>query len=371
MDLIVRLEGLNEPSGQIDLRRLEHFANRFRAALLRSAQAALGIPAYRRTLGDEEPPSFRLAGLTDGSTGLLLRSADDRNLTIESATRHLEGVNSYVATGQWPPYIYPGERQAWGYFYATLFDRRREGVAVVTVDGVEKARIDRGVMDALEQAPILPNYQLVTVIGELRLIEWEGQPHFNVRTPEVDLNFPMTDEIRESVDANRWRRVRALARWEVGTNRAQLVGDMESTQDPAGISVVGEVAVPGWVSNQIERIQRFARLPAGWSGPASKPVPGPRMETAKDLTQQIYEVFGDRIPPQSAPYFVPTAAGTVEFEWRVGNRELICELVSGGYDLLAVEAGEDIHEGTVVQRELFSWISWLLGGPRPGVNGGR
>jgi hypothetical protein len=364
MDLRVTVDGLEEPQGEVELLRLETFVGRFRTAVMRSAQAHLGVPAYRRTLGDEEPPHFRLVGVSPGSTGLLIRSADDRPVTVEAVGRHLAGLSEYERSGRWPPFIYPGERQAWGEAYRSLVGRS-PAIVRVAIDDQEVARVNRGLVDALEQVPVTPEYRDVVVVGELHLIEVEVQPRFHIRTPDLDLHFNLTDDIRDLVDRHRWRRVSAQARWEVGSNRAQLVGDLVESDEPAGVTVVGEVEVPGWVATQVERIRRFGTLADGWLDARSRGVPKATVQSSEELTRRIYEMFGDRIPEGSAPFFGPNSEGDIEFEWKVGDRELICEIKQGTYGLLVVEAGQEVFDGSITQRSLFGWIDWLLGGELP------
>lgn len=364
MDLQVTVDGLAEPQGEVELLRLETFIARFRTAVMRSAQAHLGVPAYRRTLGDEEPPHFRLAGVLPGSTDLLIRSANDRSVTVEAVTRHIAGLSEYARTGRWPPFIYPGERQAWGDAYRALVGRT-QAVVRVAIDGIEVARVNRGVVDALEQVPATPEYREVRVVGQLHLIEVDLHPRFYIRTPDLDLHFILTDEIRDVVDRHRWRRVRAHARWEVGSNRAQLIGDLVESDELAGVTVVGEVEVPGWVATQVERIRRFGTFADGWLDAQSRGVPNATVQSSEELTRRIYEMFANRIPEGSAPFFGPNSQGDIEFEWKVGDRELICEIERGSFGLLALEAGREVFDGSTTQRSLFAWIDWLLGGELP------
>lgn len=362
MDVVFRIEGLDEPSGEVDLLRLEQFVIAFRSGILRSAQAALNVPAHRRALEGEEVPRFRLADIGEGSTALVLRSVDERPVTVQSVQRHVEALTDYLSGRGWPAYMYPGERQAWGHAYRALM--ANEGAQVtVRLNGLE-AKVDEGVVNALESAPVLPELQEVVVIGDLHLIDVGGSPHFNIHSPETDLRFDLHPGIRETVDAHRWHRVRARARWEVGSNRAGLIGDIERSVEAAGIQVIGDVALPEWVPSQLERLERFRELRAGWLDAESNALSPRRIKAAEELSRQIIRTFGDRVVAKG-PFFVPTGEGTVEFEWTHGNRELICEVGLGRFSILTNEDGRDIFEGDVDQRGLFGWIDWLLGGEQP------
>jgi hypothetical protein len=202
------------------------------------------------------------------------------------------------------------------------------------------------------------------VTGDLHLIDVGASPHFNIRSPDNDLRFELSAGIRDAVDANRWHRVRARARWEVGSNRAELIGELERSNDAAGITVLGEVEMPAWVSSQLERLRRFRELKAGWLDVESIALSPRRIRAAEELSRQIARTFGDRASARG-PFFAPTAEGTVEFEWSVERRELICEIGQGQFTILSSEDGIDVFEGEVDQRGLFAWIGWLLGGAQP------
>lgn len=362
MDLKFHVVGLDDPPGEIDLLRLEQFAARFRAAIMASAKAELNVAAYRRTLPDEDPPRFRLADLTKGSTTLQVRSTDERPLTIQSATRHLDAVRTFIRDGGWPTYVLPGERQAWGAMYRGLAGRQSV-IVEVSVDGVAQARMEPSLVAALEQADLSPRFEHVEIVGELHLIEWANDPHFNIRTSDNDLRFALLPEFEDVIDGLRWKRVLARAQVEIGTNRARLLEEPVLTNETARLTVVSEVAVPGWVSKQLGRIHGFASLAPGWRGPQSRAIAANQRDAADELTRRIHEQFGSRIGDRRGPYFVPSAYGHLEFEWRVDDRELICELHGAKYELMARRGSEEQFDGAVDQRELFEWIRWLLDGP--------
>jgi hypothetical protein len=125
------------------------------------------------------------------------------------------------------------------------------------------------------------------------------------------------------------------------------------------------VEVPGWVTAQIERIREFRTLADGWLGARSQGIRNAAVESSVELARRIYETFGDRIPERSGPFFGPNSQGEVEFEWKVGGRELICEISRGTYGLLAIQEGYEVFDGAVTQKGLFAWIGWLLGGEQP------
>src|SRR5260370_31220417 len=135
VEIRFRLTLRGDRCGRSAVGRLEGFAKAFRAATLKSAQASLSIPSFRHSLGDEPRPDYRLVDLTDGSTTLVLASSDDRPVTREAVSRHLEAVEEYDRTGAWPPYVYPGGLQAWAEVYQTLFRRASGAGAVGGRDG--------------------------------------------------------------------------------------------------------------------------------------------------------------------------------------------------------------------------------------------
>lgn len=359
-----RLIKTGDPDGQIEVGRLGEFARRFQTATFRSAQAALNIPAYRRNLGDEPRPQYRLTALGEGSVTLTVEAVDDRAVSAEAVTRHLEGLVDYRRTGRWPSHIYLGERQAWAELYRSVV-RHDDSVAEVAWNGADPLRVDNVAVAAMAQEPTEPTFSRITCIGDLHMIEVERNPRFRINTEEIDLVFDLADDILVRIDPLRWRRVRAEALWEQGTNRARLIGGIEETDEPAGVTVLGEVAVPSWVTNQLERITRLAGLPAWSVAPGIPKIRKSAADVAAELTRRINEQFGDRVPPDHGPFFAPNHEGNLEFEWQIGDRFLLCEIVPAGYHVLATEGNNVLWDGEVRHKELFDWIDWVLGGTRP------
>jgi hypothetical protein len=365
VDITFRLELLGDPAGQIDLRRLYAFSRRFRAAALRSAQAALSVPAYRRTLGDEPAPEYRLSGLSEGSTVLRVSTADERPISSQAVTRHIEAIEAFSRTGEWPPHMYAGERQAWAEVYRSLFRRDRGAAAVVQVNGGGGLRVDAALTEQLAKAQLAPDYQEVELVGTLHLIEVEVNPEFRIRTETIDLTFPLTDDVQARVDELRWRRVLARALWEVGSQHARLTAPLEATDQPAGLIAGRHLELPAWVSAATARIDSLTHLADGWDGPGTKRLSKTVIERGREFVRRIFESFSESVSPQAPPRFGPNSDGGLEFEWQIGDRFLNGEILSGGYDLYAAEGDEDLFEGPVSQEELFGWIRWLLTGERP------
>ena len=365
MDIVIRLDIPGVPTGEIELSRLEQLAAEFRAATFSSAKASLDVPAYRRTLGDEERPEYRLASLSEGSTKLLIRSADDRQVTINAVERHLRAITDYRATGEWPRSFDVGERQDWGAFYRSLIRGSLGAVTTTTVEGLDVVTVDAPLVEAMRQEPVIPEYQRVELVGELHLIDVRGVPHFKIQTRDLDMSFELLDPYVDNVDSHRWQRVRVQAKWSVGTKHAQLIAPVEASQDEAGLTVIGNVATPAWINQVIDRLSRFEELRDGWLGRGSLAISSRRRDAARDLARRINEVFAERMPEGSSPFFAPTSDGGIEFEWTIEDRELIGEILSDDYDLLATLQGEDMFDGKVSRATLFGWINWLIAGGDP------
>ncbi len=361
MDIEFRLVVPGEPEGQIGLPRLGAFVQKFQLATFRSAQAELHIPAFRRKLGDESRPRYRLARLSVGSAQLTIATEDDRDISRLAVTRHLDGLREYERSGTWPQSLHQGELQAWGDFYSAILGNHERAYADVTVGG-ESLRVDRVKATILVDASPAPEFRRVTCVGELHMIEVSNKPKFRINTEEIDLVFDLPDDALLVVDPLRWQRVRAEAIWQVGTNRARLAGVLEPTNEVAGVTIEEEVRYPAWVGDQLERIGGFRSLPTGWGGTQSQTLRRGAIEPAQELTRRIYSQFGALIPEGSSPFFFPTESGNVEFEWQVGPRFLMCEVVPGGYDILAAQGDSTLFEGAVTHGALFAWIRWLLTG---------
>lgn len=361
MEFEFRLVLPGEPAGQIGLARLLQFAREFQMATFRSAQAELNIPAYRRKLGDEPRPQYRLIRLDPGSTRLTVGSLDDREISRLAVTRHLAALARYEEQRTWPPRMYQGELQAWGAFYNDLLAGAEHSFVEVGVNGAT-SRVTKVLATALAEARPDPERKRITCVGTLHMIEIEKRPRFRVDTEEIDLVFELSEGAMPIVDPLRWRRVKVEALWEVGTNRAELIGNIEPTEEPAGVVIEEDIVFPQWVPEQEKRLNEFATLKGGWNGSSSQGINPAISRAAGELSRRIAARFTAQIPEGSNPYFFPNDAGNVEFEWQVANRFLLAEVVQSGYDLLASVDKDTLFEGPASQTLLFDWIRWLLTG---------
>jgi len=361
MEFQFRLVLPGEPEGQIGLGRLLQFAREFQVATFRSAQAELNIPAFRRKLGDEPRPQYRLIRLDAGSVRLTVASVDEREISRLAVTRHLTALTRYDAERVWPARMYQGELQAWGAFYTDILADTEHAYVEVGFDGATH-RVNKVLATALTEARPVPQRQRITCIGTLHMIEIEKRPRFRVDTEEVDLVFELQEGTMPIVDPLRWQRVKVEALWEVGTNRAQLIGNIEPTQEPAGVTVEEDITFPKWIEEQEQRLRDLSVLKVGWNGPKSQTVNPAIARSATELSRRIYARFSSQIPQDSSPYFFPNDEGNVEFEWQVGPRFLLAEVVPNGYDLLAARDRDTLYEGEASQNLLFDWIRWLLTG---------
>jgi hypothetical protein len=290
-------------------------------------------------------------------------SVDDRRLSQEAVTRHLEGLDEFARTGRWPRHIYPGERQAWAEVYGSLFRTDKSASAFVSVNGAEPRRVDTLIKEEMARAPRQPIYEEIDLVGDLHLIEAKFSPRFQIKTEDLDLTFELTNEMLAAVDDLRWQRVRTKALWEVGSKRAKLTSLPEATDEPAGIKQRREIAIPEWFLIERSRIASFASLQDGWAGEASSRIRPSMVERANEIVTRIFEAFPESVTA-STPHFGPNFDGNIEFEWQVGDRFLNGEILPDGFDLLAVQANLDLFEGPVSQAHLFDWIAWLLTGER-------
>jgi hypothetical protein len=362
MDFTFRLVSTDDPDGEIGLPRLVAFGRRFQNATFRSAQAELSIPAFRKSLGDEPRPMYRLKAIGEGSTRLTIASVDERPLSRLAVTRHLDAIRLRQETGNWPVGMYRGELEAWGEFYSSVLGGL-DRASVEVSDGVADRQVDRTLVAALKEAHPEPEYRRISCVGSLHMIEVKKRPQFRIDTEEVDLMFEVEEsEVLSVVDPLRWQRVQARAIWEVGTNRARLSGPLELSEAPAGVVVEEEVELPGWVTEQFQRLESLKDLRQGWEGPASRAISKTAAESAHELTRQIALQFGSLIPAEASPYFFPNEEGHLEFEWQVDDRFLLCVVRPDGYLVLATRGSETLHEGQITQAGLFGWLRWLFTG---------
>lgn len=361
MNVTFRFDLSDEPPGKLRLARMVAFARAFQNAALRSAQAELSIPAFRRNLGDEARPEYRLIGLAAGSVGLTLESVQDRDVDRAAVTRHLDAVQAYESSGSWPSGVQRGELQAWGEVYEAVFRGSGPSSAAISTNGLTQ-HIDSAIATALANASPVASFRHIECIGDLHMMEVAKRPRFRINTEQVDLVFELTPDLRAAVDALRWQRVRAEGLWEAGSNRAQLTGNIALSSDPAGVTILSEEdeGAGAWLSEQLDRIASFANTTPGWDGPHSLATTAHFIEVAGELLRRISAQYNEYIERAGSPMPFPTPDGAVSFEWQVDERFISWELLNGAYLLLATSGADLLFEGEVGQRPLFQWIGWLL-----------
>ena len=102
-------------------------------------------------------------------------------------------------------------------------------------------------------------------------------------------------------------------------------------------------------------VREIASLPAGWDGHGSPPL----CEPAKAVAARL--VSGTDLESLPTPHVSPVSGGGVQFEWRVGPRELEIEVLpDGSIEYLAVLDGTQMVEGTLDEGAapgaLFRWL---------------
>jgi hypothetical protein len=368
MEAVFRFEFADEPRGEIQLSRLEGFARLLRRATLRSAQAELSIPAYRKQLGEEPRPEYRLARLSDGSTTIALASVEDRPIDRVAVTRHLDALRAHQDTGSWPPGIDAGELDAWAAFYTAAFARDATASVDVAVDGTQ-VRVDAATVRIFREAQPEKRYRRIACTGLLHMIEVEPDhnPRFRINAESMDLVFELTPGLRDVVDPLRWNRVRAEALWEVGSNRASLAGEIRLSADPPGVEILDpEAPRAPWLSEQTQRLASFANAQPGWDGPGSRRIHGSVIEAAQELLRRLEAQFATIPGIAPGPFTFPDRDGGIDIEWQIESRFLLLQVNRSGYSIFATDADVELIDGPVTQSQLFQWLSWLLqGGNHP------
>ncbi len=114
-----------------------------------------------------------------------------------------------------------------------------------------------------------------------------------------------------------------------------------------------------WTSAQLSRIRSFGMHPDGWHGSGSRAVSRDRVDAALRLCLEIETRF--RIGEQRGPFFSPNEDGNVEFEWRIGDREIVSEIGESGFGVVALDSDTERFAGSVQHDGLIDWLAWLTG----------
>lgn len=125
-----------------------------------------------------------------------------------------------------------------------------------------------------------------------------------------------------------------------------------STQDMETILLESESF---WLTKAKSDLEQIRKLPANWDGYMSPPISQDIAKSAEDFLNSLeYEDL-------PLPFVAPISGGTVQFEWKVQNRELEVEVVNGQtLGFLKVENGEPISEGEITDfSEIQTLIHWL------------
>jgi hypothetical protein len=235
----------------------------------------------------------------------------------------------------------------------------------VTLEDRSTLTVDGGLVGSLDKEEELPQLQEAEIVGNLHLIDWDERPRFKIRTPDADLSFELTPELRSVIDELRWKMVRATAHWEVGTNRARLIDGPYETRQLAGVELRAIIGAPDWVVQQLRRLESFTSSQHGWDGAGARAPLRPRINASMQLLRDVHRLYPGLISGQGAVFGL-FEDGAVELEWTSGSRFLNAEPVRGGWDLLCTEAGDVVVERQVDYRTLLVWVGWLLGLAAPG-----
>jgi len=112
----------------------------------------------------------------------------------------------------------------------------------------------------------------------------------------------------------------------------------------------------------VEHSEALLRLEDGWDSYKARR-PSPRsIEFALSFLREAIDFFLDDGVEMPAPFLVPTLRGGVQFEWRVGNRELELEIQEPEQFLYLAVDGDEEREGPATRWRAMRLIRWVISG---------
>lgn len=114
-----------------------------------------------------------------------------------------------------------------------------------------------------------------------------------------------------------------------------------------------------WEGQLLVSILRLAELPHDWNSYGSPPPTSAAKSAATNLVGMLNAIRAT-FPALPTPYIAPVPSGGIQFEWRLGDRELELEILrDGSVEFLQASGRAFCKEGPLRPGWLRSLIAWL------------
>lgn len=375
--IIIAVEKPNVPSGMVLAEDAASLSSGLHDSLARLIQRQLGFP-WRAKLKDQAKRLTRVAltGISEGSGVLQFESlptagAAGRSPASIAAFDLVAGIRTFADSHQWPPYLPAIVRNRIGAAVAPIFNEPTATVSIaIEGDGLEgKCEISAPIKEALQTPEQFSPEEPVEVVGTVFDLNIRNHT-FKVDTGSRNVTLEVSEAQFRSLDTDPMRWARVFVTGLPKDGQCRTVYDVKelrlaNADEEDGLNVPSELR-RGERSTAyqevLKRSQDLLQLPEGWDSYGAQS-PGRRgMVFATNFLRDVIGVLIDHkidVPP---PFLVPTAKGGVQFEWKIGPRELELEIPEKGrFEYLAVDGSKET-EGEASRWTAVRLVRWVVTG---------
>jgi hypothetical protein len=145
---------------------------------------------------------------------------------------------------------------------------------------------------------------------------------------------------------------------------ASIEGEPRARQGPAAQWTAGIPFESQWELHALRGVFRTEGLRQDWDSYGSLPPSMKAIDVSLHLVRKIAELDLGDLP---VPHVAPVPGGGIQFEWRVGDRELELEILpDGAIESLRAERGEPLDEAALGPSELHALLAWVVSTRRSG-----
>jgi hypothetical protein len=238
----------------------------------------------------------------------------------------------------------------------------------VTENGtLERCEITDSIRLALQEPERFSTDSPVELIGKIFDINISNSS-FKVDTAPRKVTVQIHPSRLGEVDALRWKKV-----FVVGTPQDELCRVLSNVQtlrlaldeEEDGVNLPSElrrVEKTGAYQEALRRMHGLRDLPDGWDTYSARSPRGRTLDAALVFLRDAVGVLLDYGIEAPTPFIVPTAAGGVQMEWTVRDRELELEMPEpGSFEFLSADSLRE-KEGRASRWMAMRLIRWVITG---------